>query len=103
VRRSKPDRSGAERSGSPDPSAPNSVAEQAQQRWELAVGERSLKAGRPSSRSTLADKIKVWSTDAGRIYAQGAVAQWDPATAIPWNTNFELPPEVEDVVVQSMT
>ncbi len=37
------------------------------------------------------------------IYAQGAAAQWDPATAIPWNADFDLPLEVEDAVVQIMT
>jgi hypothetical protein len=41
--------------------------------------------------------------DAGRIYAQGAAAQWDPATAISWNAKFDLPFEVEDAVVQIMT
>ena len=41
--------------------------------------------------------------DAGRIYAQGAASQWDPATAIPWNTEFDLPFDVEDAVVQVMT
>ena len=37
------------------------------------------------------------------MYAQAAAAQWDPATAIPWSTQFELPEEVEDAVVQIMT
>jgi hypothetical protein len=95
--------SGAERSGSPDPSAPNSVAEHAQQRWGLAARGALVESGSPEFAFTLADKIEVWSADAGRIYAQGAAAQWDPATAIPWNTNFDLPPEVEDAVVQIMT
>jgi hypothetical protein len=45
----------------------------------------------------------VWSAEAIRIYAQAAAAQWDPATAIPWDTVFELPDEVEDAVVQVMT
>ena len=49
------------------------------------------------------EKTEVWSGDAGRIYAQGAAAQWDPATAIPWNSDFDLPVEVEDAVVQIMT
>jgi hypothetical protein len=95
--------SGAERSGSPDPSAPNSVAEHAPQRWGLAARGALVESGSPEFAFTLADKIEVWSSDAGRIYAQGAAAQWDPATAIPWNANFELPPEVEDAVVQIMT
>jgi hypothetical protein len=37
------------------------------------------------------------------MYAQAASAQWDPATAIPWNAKFDLPDEVEDAVVQVMT
>src|SRR5271170_4010063 len=49
---------------------------------------------------TQARRLRCWPR---RIYAQGAAAQWDPATAIPWNTNFDLPPEVEDAVVQIMT
>jgi hypothetical protein len=95
--------SGAERSGSPDPDAPNSVAQHASQRWGLAARGALVERGSPEFAFTLAHKIEVWSSDAGRIYAQGAASQWDPATAIPWNTNFDLPPEVEDAVVQIMT
>src|SRR5204862_8110091 len=47
--------------------------------------------------------VDVWSGDAARLYAQGAAAQWDPATAVPWGASFDLPPEVEDAVVQIMT
>jgi hypothetical protein len=45
----------------------------------------------------------VWADEAPRLYAQAAAAQWDPATAIPWDAPFELPDEVEDAVVQVMT
>lgn len=90
--------SGAERSGSPD-----AVAEHAPQRWGLAARGALVESGSPEFAFTLAGKIEVWSADAARIYAQGAAAQWDPATAIPWNANFDLPPEVEDAVVQIMT
>src|SRR5262249_9041504 len=51
----------------------------------------------------LSERSEVWSPDAARIYAQAAAAQWDPATAIPWDTLFDLPAEVEDAVVQIMT
>jgi hypothetical protein len=95
--------SGAERAGSPDPSAPNAIAEHAPQRWGLAARGALVESGSPEFAFTLAGKIEVWSMDAGRIYAQGAAAQWDPATAIPWNTKFDLPFEVEDAVVQIMT
>lgn len=90
--------SGAERSGSPD-----AVAQHAPQRWGLAARGALVESGSPEFAFTLADKIEVWSADAARIYAQGAAAQWDPATAVPWDTNFDLPPEVEDAVVQIMT
>jgi len=62
-----------------------------------------VEGGSPEFAFTLADKMDVWSADAGRLYAQGAAAQWDPARAIPWNAQFELPAEVEDAVVQIMT
>ncbi len=37
------------------------------------------------------------------MYAQAAAAQWDPATAIPWQAALDHPPDVEDAVVQVMT
>jgi hypothetical protein len=95
--------SGAERAGSPDPSAPQAIAEHAPQRWGLAARGALVECGSPEFAFTLADRIEVWSMDAGRLYAQGAAAQWDPATAIPWNTDFNLPGEVEDAIVQIMT
>ena len=49
------------------------------------------------------DKVDVWSADAVRLYAQATASQWDPATAIPWDAEFDLPDEVEDAVVQIMT
>ncbi len=30
-------------------------------------------------------------------------AQWDPATAIPWDAPIDQPAEVEDAIVQIMT
>lgn len=86
--------SGAERTGSADPSAPNAIAEHAPQRWGLTARGALVESGSPKFAFTLAGRIEVWSVDAGRIYAQGAAAQWDPATAIPWNTKFDLPFEV---------
>jgi len=85
--------SGAERAGSPDASAPNAIAEHAPQRWGLAARGALVESGSPEFAFTLAGKTEVWSMDAGRIYAQGAAAQWDPATAVPWNTEFDLPIE----------
>jgi hypothetical protein len=95
--------SGAERAGSPDPSALQAIAEHAPRRWGLAARGALIESGSPEFAFPLADKIEVWSNDAGRLYAQGAAAQWNPATAIPWNTEFDLPVDVEDAVVQIMT
>ncbi|HYM05003.1 MAG TPA: hypothetical protein VEU11_00445 [Terriglobales bacterium] len=94
---------GAERAGFADPAAPQAVARHAPQRWGLAARGSLVESGSPEFAFNLADKMEVWSNDAGRIYAQGAAAQWDPATAVPWNTEFDLPGEVEDAVVQIMT
>ena len=90
--------SGAERAGSP-----RGVVEHAPPRWGLAARGALVEAGSPEFRFTLAEKLEVWSNDAIRLYAQAAAAQWDPATAIPWNAEFDLPDEVEDAVVQVMT
>jgi hypothetical protein len=95
--------SAAERTGVPDASLPSAVVERPPQRWGLAARGALLEAGSPEFAFLLDEKVEVWSADAGRIYAQGAGAQWDPATAIPWNTDFDLPLEVEDAVVQIMT
>jgi hypothetical protein len=45
----------------------------------------------------------VWADEAPRIYQQAAAAQWDPDTAVPWDTPFELDADLEDAVVQVMT
>jgi hypothetical protein len=91
---------GAERAGSADPSG---MLDSPPQRWGLAARGALVESGSPEFRFGLTDKTEVWSHDAARIYAQAAAAQWDPATAIPWNAEFDLPEEVEDAVVQIMT
>lgn len=72
-------------------------------RWGLAARGALVEAGTPEFHFTLVEKEEVWSADAARIYAQAVAAQWDPATAIPWNAAVDLPDEVEDAVVQVMT
>ena len=94
---------GAERAGQPDPSAPRAVADHPSQSWGLAARGALVEAGSPEFHFALADKVEVWAPDAARLYAQAAAAQWDPATAIAWDTPFDLPDEVEDAVVQVMT
>ena len=37
------------------------------------------------------------------MYAQAAAAQWDPATAVPWDAEFDLAGDVEHAIVQVMT
>lgn len=94
---------GAERAGGPDPRDPAAVVEQPPQRWGLAARGALIEAGSPAFHFALAEKAEVWAVDAARLYAQAIAAQWDPATAIPWDEPFELPDEVENAVVQIMT
>lgn len=95
--------SGSQRAGSADSHAANAIVEHPPQRWGLAARGALVEAGSPEFHFALADKVEVWSPDAVRIYAQASAAQWDPATAIPWSAQFDLPAEVEDAVVQIMT
>jgi hypothetical protein len=89
---------GAERAGEPD-----GVRAHAAQSWGLAARGATVEAGGPSFDFPLDTRTQVWTEEAGRLYARAAAAQWDPATAIDWETRFELPPEVERAVVQLMT
>lgn len=95
--------SGAERAGKPNRLSDGAVAEHPPRRWGLAARGAAVEAGSPEFHFALADKMEVWSADAARIYAQAAASQWDPQTAIPWDTPVDLPGEVEDAVVQIMT
>jgi hypothetical protein len=79
------------------------IAEHPPERWGLAARGALVESGSPEFHFALAGKAEVWSPDAVRIYAQAAAAQWDPATAIPWDAEFDLPAEVEDAIVQIMT
>jgi hypothetical protein len=94
---------GAERAGVADPFEPGAVLDRPPQRWGLAARGALVESGAPEFHFALADKTQVWSADAVRLYALAAAAQWDPATAIPWDCVFDLPDEVEDAVVQVMT
>lgn len=90
--------SGAERAGSPTAPVDHPPA-----RWGIALRGAAVEAGSPSWRFPLDEAHVVWSDDAARLYAQAAAAQWDPATAIPWEVSFDLPDAVEAAVVQVMT
>ncbi len=94
---------GAERAGQADALAPQAISEGPPQRWGLAARGALVESGSPDFHFALARKEEVWSPDAARIYAQAAGSQWDPATAVPWDAEFDLPADVEDAVVQIMT
>ncbi|HVQ15171.1 MAG TPA: hypothetical protein VMS40_16330, partial [Vicinamibacterales bacterium] len=63
----------------------------------------TIESGTPEFDFHLVDKVEVWSDDAARIYQQAVAAQWDPRTAIPWETPFTIADDIEDAVVQIMT
>lgn len=94
---------GAERAGEVDAKREGSVVDHPSPRWGLAARGATVEASSPAYRFALSDKDEVWSDDAGRLYAQAAAAQWDPATTIPWDAPLDHPEEVEDAVVQVMT
>jgi hypothetical protein len=90
--------SGAEQAGTPA-----SAVEHAPLRWGLAARGATVEAGLPDFDFALVDKDVVWADEAAALYAQAAAAQWDPETAVPWSSTFELPAEIEAAVVQVMT
>jgi hypothetical protein len=89
--------------GAPQPTAPEAVAGHAEPTWGLAARGARVEAGSPAFSFSLDTRTEVWSDEAPRLYAIGAAAQWDPATAVDWNAPFELDPLVEAAVVQVMT
>jgi hypothetical protein len=56
---------------------------------------------RAGARLPLADRTRCGPT--GGAAVRPGAAQWDPATAIPWDAPIDHPAEVEDAVVQVMT
>lgn len=94
---------GASRAGHADPTRADAVAARAPGRWGLAARGALVEAGSPEFSFALDAREVVWSRDAPRMYAQAAAAQWDPATAIPWDAAMTHGDAVEDAVVQVMT
>lgn len=94
---------GAERAGLVDPSLSGAVFDYPLARWGLAARGARIEDGGPEFHFPIDSKKMVWADSVPRLYAQAAAAQWDPATAIDWNAEFELPVEVESAVVQLMT
>jgi len=81
----------------------DSVADHPPRTWGLAARGATIEAGTPEFDFHLVDKVDVWSDDAARIYQQAVAAQWDPETAILWETSFAIADDIEDAVVQIMT
>jgi hypothetical protein len=71
--------------------------------WGLAARGALVEAGGPVPRFALDRRDHVWAELVPQLYAQAAAAQWDPATAVPWDAPIGHPDEVEDAVVQVMT
>jgi hypothetical protein len=93
-------RSGAERAGDPVDAR---VVARPPGHWGLAARGALVEAGGPELYFAAAERDVVWADLAPRLYAHAASAQWDPATAVPWDADFTLPPEIEQSVVQVMT
>ncbi|MGH9122372.1 MAG: ferritin-like domain-containing protein, partial [Acidimicrobiales bacterium] len=92
--------SGAVRAGSP---APGGIVEVAPASWGLAARGALIEAGGPELAADLDSRTSVWAPTAARLYAQAVANQWDPATAIAWDTPFDIPDDIEAAVVQVMT
>lgn len=89
--------------GGADPRTGGAVATNPPATWGLAARGALLESGGPEFHFTLDERDQIWADDAPRLYAQAAAAQWDPATAIDWDADFDLPATVEAAVVQVMT
>jgi hypothetical protein len=95
--------SGAQLAGHANAGRPDAVLSHPPRRWGLAARGATVEPGTPDFDFHLVNKAEVWADDAARLYAQAVAAQWDPATAIPWDAPFDLDDDVEDAVVQIMT
>ena len=91
---------GAERAGS---AAADGVVARPPQHWGLAARGAAVEAGAPTHHFALCEREVVWSDDAGELYRAAAAAQWDPATAIPWQAERTHPALVEHALVQVLT
>jgi hypothetical protein len=92
--------SGARRAG--DATAASVVARPAPG-WGLAARGALIEEGGPAPEFDLDQRDLVWASLAPRLYAQASANQWDPATAVPWDTDDRLPDDAERAVVQIMT
>ncbi len=91
---------GAQPTGTP---GVQGVVDHPPSRWGVAARGALVEEGSPDFDFTLDTKAEVWSDELADLYRQAVASQWNPFTAIPWDTPVELPDEIEDAVVQLMT
>jgi len=91
---------GAQRAGSP---GVDGIVENPPADWGLAARGALIESGGPQTPFDITHRDLVWAEIAPALYASAASAQWDPNTAIDWNADFTLKPEIEQAVVQVMT
>lgn len=89
---------GAERAGRPD-----RASDRAERRWGLAARGALVEAGGPSLDVAWVERDLVWADIAPQLYARANASQWDPETILDWSAPLDVPPDVEDAVVQVMT
>jgi hypothetical protein len=77
--------------------------ERADPRWGLAARGALVEAGGPPIGAEWTEREHVWADTAPRLYAAAAASQWDPATAVNWTAELDVPNEIERAVVQLMT
>ncbi|MBL0919090.1 MAG: diiron oxygenase [Hydrogenophaga sp.] len=94
---------GARDSGPARVDALHPPADEAAPDWGLAARGAQVEAGSPAFAFALRRRHELWAHTAGDLYRQGLAAQWDPQTAIDWDTPFELDDGIEAAVVQVMT
>jgi hypothetical protein len=83
--------------------APSETVQRPGPTWGVAARGALIEAGGPALHFDIEEKELIWTELAPRLYAQAAASQWDPATAVDWQADFDLPPEIESAVVQVMT
>lgn len=93
---------GAAPAGLPDPATPGALADQAPADWSFAPRGAHVEAGGGPVPFALDRRDELWGELAPRLYAQAAAAQWDPDTAIDWDTPVDNDDVTERAVVQVM-
>jgi hypothetical protein len=90
----------AERAGR---AGPDGVQARADVRWGFAMRGALVEEGGPELPVDLVDRDLVWADAARQLYINGAARQWNPDTAVSWDAQVDLQPEIEGAVVQVMT